>query len=187
MMRAFLAIRPSEEVLRHLEEAQKELADCGADARWVSPEAMHLTVQFLGDVREAEIPELERELRERLRGIEPFEVECRGLGVFPNQKRPRVVWVGLHGAGLSEVAETVETVLSPLGFPPEEREFSPHITLGRLRSARGIEGLVRIVKASGERTFGKSRIDHVTLYRSVLYPDGAVYTPVLELPLGGAS
>jgi RNA 2',3'-cyclic 3'-phosphodiesterase len=187
MIRAFLAIRPSAEVLRNLAEAQKELAASGADARWVPPEAMHLTVQFLGDVREAEIPELERGLGERLREIEPFDLECLGFGVFPNQKRPRVVWVGLFGAGLSEVAEVVETVLSPLGFPPQEQEFSPHITLGRLRSVRGVEGLVRIVKASGGRTFGTSRIDHVTLYRSVLHPDGAVYTPVLELPLGGAS
>jgi RNA 2',3'-cyclic 3'-phosphodiesterase len=187
MIRAFLAIRPSEEVLRNLEDVQKELASGGADARWIGADAMHLTVQFLGDVRESELPAIEQGLGERLREIKPFDTEFRGLGVFPNQKRPRVIWVGLVGAGLSAVADAVETVLSPLGFPPQEREFSPHVTLGRVRSVHGVEGMVRTVKASGERTFGVSRVDRITLYRSVLRPDGAVYTPLREFPLGGDS
>ncbi len=182
MIRAFLAIQPADDVLRALKDLQRELGDVGADVRWVSPDAMHLTVQFLGDVREQEIPEIERGLREQFASVEPFDLECRGLGVFPNWKRPRVVWIGLHGDGLNAVAESAETVLSPLGFPPEEREFSPHITIGRIRSARGWESLGRALKEHGERSIGTSRIDHATLYRSQLRPDGAVYTPLLTLP-----
>ncbi|MBI2962759.1 MAG: RNA 2',3'-cyclic phosphodiesterase [Deltaproteobacteria bacterium] len=187
MIRAFLAIRPADDVLRNLKAAQEDLGQAGIDARWVSANALHLTVQFLGDVREAEMPEIERGLREGLAALPPFDLECRGLGVFPNQKRPRVLWVGLHGAGLSSLAEATETVLSPLGFPPEERDFTPHITLGRMRSTRGAESLVRIVKASGQRSFGTSRIDHATLYRSHLRPEGAVYTPLVAFPFAPAA
>ena len=185
MIRAFLAIRPSDDVIQKLVELESELEEAGADVRWVSAGSMHLTLQFLGNVREAEMPEIERGLGEALAGIAPFDIECRGVGVFPSQKRPRVVWVALRGEGLSRVAEGAETVLSPLGFPPEERGFTPHITIGRARSARGAENLVRLLKANAERSFGTSRIGHATLYRSQLRPDGAVYTPLVEFPLTG--
>ena len=145
---------------------------------------MHLTIQFLGEVQESEVPEVERGLRQGLGTLSPFDIECRGLGVFPNQKRPRVVWVGLHGAGIATLAERTEIVLAPLGFPPQERELTPHITLGRVRSARGWETLARLLKASGDRSFGLSRIDQITLCRSQLRPDGAVYTPLVTFPLG---
>jgi len=184
MIRAFLAIRPSDAVVESLLEVQSALGETGADVRWVSRDTLHLTLHFLGDVREAEMPEIERGLRESLVDVPPFEVECRGLGVFPNQKRPRVVWVGLDGAGLTRLAETIETVLSPLGFPPEEHEFAPHITLGRVRSARGTENLLRFLKTGGDRSFGSSSIGEVTLYRSQLRPEGSVYTPLVSFPLG---
>jgi 2'-5' RNA ligase len=185
MIRAFLAIRPTDDVIGRLIEIESEFADASADVRWVSAETMHLTIQFLGEVRESEIPEIERGLRQALGALSPFEIEYRGLGVFPNQKRPRVVWVGLHGAGIATLAESAEIVLSPLGFPPEERELTPHITLGRVRSARGWEGFARLLKANADRSFGVSLIDHVTLYRSQLRPDGAVYTPLVKFPLAG--
>jgi RNA 2',3'-cyclic 3'-phosphodiesterase len=185
MIRAFLAIQPDRAVIDSLIGLQSELGDSGADIRWVSAEAIHLTVQFLGDVREEELPEIERGLSQRLSALEPFDIACRGLGVFPSQRRPRVLWVGLQGDGLARLADSVETVLSPLGFPPEEREFRPHITLGRLRSARGFEGLARILKTSGERSFGSTTIDHATLYKSQLRPDGAVHTPLATFAFAG--
>jgi RNA 2',3'-cyclic 3'-phosphodiesterase len=183
MIRAFLAIRPTDDVIGRLTEVQSELAEGGGDVRWVSPQTMHLTIQFLGEVQESEVPEIERGLRQGLGALSPFEVECRGLGVFPNQKRPRLVWVGFHGPGIATLADRTEIVLSPLGFPPQERELTPHITLGRVRSARGWEALARVLKANGDRSFGLSRIDQITLYRSQLRPDGAVYTPLVTFPL----
>jgi RNA 2',3'-cyclic 3'-phosphodiesterase len=185
MIRAFLAIRPTDDVIGRLTEMQSELAESGADVRWVSAETMHLTIQFLGEVQESEVPEIERGLRQGLGALSPFDIECRGLGVFPSQKRPRVVWVGLHGAGIGTLAERTEIVLSPLGFPPQERELNPHVTLGRVRSARGWDALGRLLKASGDRSFGTSRIDHITLYRSQLRPDGAIYTPLVRFLLAG--
>jgi 2'-5' RNA ligase len=186
MIRAFLAIRPTQEVIQSLLSAQAELDGAGADVRWVSADAVHLTIQFLGDVRESEVPQIESGLGEQLGALPPFEIECRGLGMFPNQKRPRVVWVGLRGDGIHRVADAAETVLSPLGFPPEERDLTPHITIGRVRSARGAEGLVRALKESADRSFGSCRIEEVILYRSQLRSDGAVYTPIVAIPLRGA-
>jgi RNA 2',3'-cyclic 3'-phosphodiesterase len=186
MIRAFLAIRPTEPVITSLLAAQTELDEAGADVRWVSAEAVHLTIQFLGDVRESEVPQIQSGLVEQLGALPPFEIECRGLGTFPNQKRPRVVWVGLRGDGIQRVADAAETVLSPLGFPPEERDLTPHITIGRVRSARGAEALVRALKENGDRVFGSCRIEEVILYRSQLRSDGAVYTPLVAIPLRGA-
>ena len=185
MIRTFLAIRPDDTVLERVAEMQTKLGDAGADVRWVSRDSMHLTIHFLGDVRESELPEIERGLSEGLANLAPFDLECRGLGVFPNQKRPRVVWVGLAGEGLDRLAGSVETVLSPLGFPPEERDFTPHITIGRLRSARGTENLVRALKANAESSFGTSRIDSMTLFKSQLRADGSVYTPLHTFTLTG--
>jgi 2'-5' RNA ligase len=186
MIRAFLAIRPTQEVIQSLLSAQAELDGAGADVRWVSADAVHLTIQFLGNVRETEVPQIESGLGEQLGALPPFEIECRGLGMFPNQKRPRVVWVGLRGDGIDRVAEAAETVLSPLGFPPEERDLTPHITIGRVRSGRGAEGLVRALKENADRSFGRCRIEEVILYRSQLRSDGAVYTPLVAIPLRGA-
>lgn len=186
MIRTFLAINPSEEVLENLKGLQNELRQTGADVRWIAAAAMHLTIQFLGEVREAEIAGIERALVESFRTQRPFDMESRGLGVFPNQRKPRVLWAGLHGAGLREIAERAETALSPLGFPPEERESDPHITLGRIRSMRGWEHVAAAIRDGGERSFGASRVDRATLYRSDLRPDRAVYSPIVVVPFGGA-
>lgn len=185
MIRAFLAIQPAADVILSLQALQHELTDAGADVRPVGPEALHLTIQFLGDVREGEMPEIERGLAESLRKVAPFDVECAGISLLPNQKRPRVVVAGLRGEGLAAAAESVETVLSPLGFPPEERAFKPHISVARVRSARAVEALVRFIKVSGERSFGTSTIDRLTLFRSQLRQDGAVYTPLATFPFEG--
>ncbi|MGH7822984.1 MAG: RNA 2',3'-cyclic phosphodiesterase [Candidatus Binatia bacterium] len=182
MIRTFLAIHPSTEVLERIAAFQTELRDPGGSLRWLPPGSLHLTVHFLGDVRESELAGIERALAESLREQRPIDVECRGLGVFPNLRKPRVVWVGLRGEGLAEVAERAEIALSPLGFPPADREFRPHITVGRLRSAKAIDDLTAMLRSFGERSFGTSRIEHAILYKSDLRPTGSLYTPLATLP-----
>src|SRR5688500_15085954 len=99
MIRTFLAIQPSPEVLETLETFAGELRKTGGDVRWVKGDSMHLTIKFLGDVPEREIGGLSRALEERFVEQAPIDVEFRGIGVFPNMKKPRVLWVGLHGGG----------------------------------------------------------------------------------------
>ncbi len=185
MIRAFLAIRPAPQVLDRLAAFQTELAKTGADVRWITGDSLHMTVQFLGDVRESELATIERGLVESFAEQPPIDVECRGFGVFPNQKKPRILWVGLEGDGLASVAERTEIALAPIGFPPEEREFHPHISVGRMRSTRGFDSLLRALKTYGTEGFGSSRIDHAILYKSDLRPDRSVYTPLVTIPFGG--
>ncbi len=186
MIRTFLAILPSAQTLEAVGSFQSELRETGGDVRWVEPASMHLTIQFLGDVRESEIAGIERSLAQSFREQPPIEIELRGSGAFPNLKKPRVLWIGLRSGGLASLAERTEIALAPLGFPAEERDFSPHITLGRLRSPRGIEQLIALLRESHDRAFGTSRIEHAILYKSELRSTGSIYTPMAELPFLGA-
>lgn len=178
VVRSFVAIQPDAAVLEALAAFSEELRESGADVRWIKPEAIHLTIKFLGEVPESELAGIQRALGESFGEQPPIELAAHGIGVFPNLKKPRVLWVGLESDGLFGLVERAEIALSPLGFPPEEREFTPHLTLGRFRSTRGWERLSQRVKDAREQSFGSCTIDHATLYRSQLRPDGAVYSPI---------
>lgn len=182
MIRSFVALPLGDRILGALGAFQEELRPATNDLRWVRPESMHLTLQFLGDVPGREVPDISRALEEVFARQAPIDVECRGVGVFPNFRRPRTLWVGLAGDGLETLAERCEVVLAPLGFPPAEREFRPHVTLARVRNPRGFGAIAPAVRAAGERSFGTTRIDGAILYRSELRPDGASYTPLARLP-----
>src|SRR5262249_50328419 len=108
-----------------------------------------------------------------------------GLGAFPSLRRPRVLWAGLNGPGLPELAGRVDAALTPLGFPAEQRAFAAHVTLGRVNSLRGWPSLEAIFKAHVDDDFGGSDIDAVTVYRSTLQRGGAIYTPLWTIPLSG--
>lgn len=186
-IRAFLAIRPSDDVLTEIAKVTTELSETGAEVRWVRPEGLHVTIKFLGEVPEGEIAGIDRALEERFAEVGPVEVDAKGLGVFPNWKRPRVVWVGLAGDGLATLADVTERALAPLGFPPEGREFEPHLTIGRLRGMRGWEALSRALQASRDRSFGIWHVTGATLYKSVLRPEGSIYTPLRDFSFGSAA
>jgi 2'-5' RNA ligase len=187
MVRAFVAIRPAAEVLDRIAAFLEELRDVGGDVRWVRPESLHATVQFLGEVPEREVPAIERALEATYRHQAPLDVECRGAGVFPGWRRPRVVWVGLRGEGLEALAERTEAALAPLGFPPAEREFRPHVTLGRVRSSRGFEPVAARLRAATDSSFGRSRIECAVLFRSELRPTGPVYSALATLRFGAVN
>src|SRR5262249_17474494 len=135
----------------------------------------HLTVKFLGDIARKQVESILETLHEALRTQPPLRVVAQGLGAFPNLRRPRVLWAGLSGEELKALSETIETALMPLHFPPEDHEFTPHLTLGRIRSLRGWEQVLAVVKEHEQVRFGESVIDHVVLYQSELRPEGAVY------------
>jgi 2'-5' RNA ligase len=107
----------------------------------------------------------------------------RGLGGFPSLRQPRVLWVGLESDGLAELAACVEEAMSRLGFEPERRAFAPHITLGRVNGTRGWSRTEELFKGHLSDDFGECTVDAVTIYRSTLRPDGAVYTPLWTIPL----
>ena len=183
MLRIFVAIVPPPDLIEAFSVLEEELSDSALEVRWTLPDALHLTVQFLGDVAEGEIPTVKRALRDAVADQAPFDGEFRGMGVFPNQKKPRVLWVGLESPELIELAGRIEVSLSPVGFPPAEREFRPHLTLGRIRSAKGGEGVTRVVREISDRNFGTARFDRLILFKSDLRQAGSIYTPLTTFEL----
>ena len=155
---------------------------------WVARDNVHLTLKFLGSVETARLDVVSRALLAAAAAVEPFEIGLRGLGGFPSPARPRVIWAGLDdgAAATAALAREVDGALAALGFPPEARAFSAHVTLGRVRAPRANRGLTEMLARGGD--LGRQRVDRLVLMRSQLSSRGARYTELVEAPLGpGAS
>lgn len=151
-------------------------------------ENVHLTLQFLGAVPEERLVPLRSALTSAAGEGRPLALEVKGAGGFPSARRPRVVWVGVGGEveALAGLAAAVGRRLAPLGFPPEDRPFSPHLTLGRAREGRGAPGLGGALAQVAGMEGAPWRATELVLYRSHLSPAGARYEPLDRFPLGGA-
>ncbi len=187
--RLFVALEPPEPVRRRLAaiavELRRDAGRAGDEIRWVAPENVHLTLQFLGAVPEERVPDVEAVLRDAAAGARPLALEVRGAGGFPNARRPRVLWAGLTGdiAPLAALAAEVGRRLAPLGFPPEERPFSPHLTLGRARDRRGAPGLAGALAGAAQADGTPWRASELTLFESHLSPKGPRYEVVARFAL----
>lgn len=159
------------------------------DVVWVAPDNFHLTVKFLGAVGAQRLPDLERALGEAVAGVSPFDLTLRGLGAFPSAARPRVIWAGTAegAAELADLAARVERTLSPLGFPAEERPFSAHVTLGRVRTPRRNPRLAQALAASASVELLCVPVARVSLMRSDLSPRGARYSELAGHPLAAGT
>lgn len=188
-VRAFVAIELPSSVKSALSQLQDNLKRSEhASVKWVNTGSIHLTLKFLGNIATETIPELTRVISEAARGITPFHLELGEMGVFPNLRAPRVVWVGLRGetATLSVLQENIESALIPLGFPPESRAFSPHLTLGRVRekaSPGERRSLGQAVASSKVASMEPFPVDSVSLMRSTLTREGAVYSRLYSVAL----
>lgn len=182
-IRSFIAVDLSAPVRAALQRLRDELAQIECDIRWVRVEGVHLTLKFLGWVEPAGLEQIHMTLAAAVADHPALRVRARGLGAFPSLHRPRVLWVGLEGEGLAELAACVEEAMRRLDFEPEKRGFTPHITLGRVNGMRGWSRVEELFKAHLSDDFGECIVDAVTIYRSTLRPDGAVYTPLWTIPL----
>jgi 2'-5' RNA ligase len=189
-IRAFVALRMAPRVDDAIIAFVDRLKPLSSDVSWVDSANLHLTLKFLGaavplDALEPLVSSLER----LARSIVPFEVLTGGVGGFPNLRRPRVIWVGLESADLSALASRVEAVAIEAGFRAETRSYSPHLTIGRIRTLRNWNAtrqvLETVLEADTNLVFGKSRIEKLNLYRSILSPKGATYDLLKTFPLGG--
>lgn len=164
---------------------QGRLRASGADVSWTRPEGMHLTLKFLGEIEEKRVPKIEASLEMATNGIGSFSLRVSSMGTFPDIRRPRVVWIGLEedGGSLSKLQENVERELGAIGFPGEKRGFTPHLTLGRIRSNRNIEKLLNLINEEKAVEVGGFGVSSILLMRSELRPTGAVYTELYSAPL----
>ena len=181
-MRCFVAIDVSPDVRAALARAQTAVRAIarGTDVRWVDPAQLHLTVQFLGQVPDPQVPDIAARLETVAATTPPITLAAAGLGAFPTVRRARVVWAGVTtgAAELAALAQGVGAALAPLGFPPEDRPFRAHATLGRVRSPRALGALARALERHGGVDLGTWTAREIVLYQSRLRPTGAVYEAV---------
>jgi 2'-5' RNA ligase len=186
-IRAFIAVDPSEEVLRRLGLTIKTLERQTKGVRWVRPEGIHLTLRFLGEIEEETVTIVDERLAKLAPSIEPIPLEVSGLGFFPGPERPHIVWAGLKGgvSHLIDLQGRIGEAVSDLPVHEErERGFNPHLTLARIPNFRGASGVSAILQAAPEARFGEFVVDRLFLYKSRLTPEGASYTKLKEYPLG---
>lgn len=180
-MRLFIAVPLPEEARDLLCSMQERLRGDVKRAAWVSRDAMHITVRFLGDTQEDLVPEIHEVLGDALAEHPPFEAVLKRGGAFPNARRPKVFWVGLEdGARFAELAHTANLALSALGFPAPHKPFRPHATLCRLRGP-WLGGLPKELEELGE--LGRFTVDRLMLYESTLHPAGATHTALHSFAL----
>ena len=184
MIRAFVAVELEPQTVQKIAAVIVQLRPRMPGIRWLPPANFHLTLKFLGDVDEAKVAPIAAALERELYPFSCFTINAKGLGVFPDLKRPRILWVGLVGGELNALASTVEKALVPFGFAAERRTFAPHLTVGRCRQFDGSPKELgdEIEKWQGH-DFGRSNVDEVILFQSVLKPEGAVYRPLKVVAL----
>jgi len=189
-LRLFVALEPPGPLRRQLAalaaELRRQAGRAAAGLRWVEPGNVHLTLHFLGNTPEERLPAVQEVVSAAAAAARPLLLAVRGAGGFPNARRARVVWAGLHGEvePLGALVRDLAARLAPLGFPPEERPFSPHLTLARSRD--GAPGLAGALAALRDTEVGSWRAAELVLFRSHLSPAGPRYEPLLRAPLGEA-
>ena len=181
-IRSFIAVDLDDPTIRErIISAQKGLEQTRAQLKIVGPEIMHLTLRFLGEIPKTIVDKV-KEAMDAVR-FPPFDVEFAGLGVFPNPRRINVVWVGIqHGQEqLSEIFRALEPKLRQIGLPPDDKGFSPHMTIARVKSNLNTAALADYVESMRAQEFGKMPVKAVRLKKSTLTPRGPVYTTIHEV------
>ena len=189
MLRAFIALEiPAgiQSAIAHSTAALKKALPKTL-VRWVAPQNVHLTLKFLGDVSPATLEQLAETLMGETASHGMFSMSVGGLGAFPDAHRARVIWIGLEAPPAMETLRRgVEAAAAQLGYRPEERVFSPHLTIGRVgqnASAPDLQHIRNVLEASKVGKLGTLRVEAVHIFKSDLQPGGAVYTHLYTLPL----
>jgi len=181
-MRAFIAVDLPDPIRATLAEAQQSFRSATQDARWTRPEGIHLTLKFLGEISDAQTKQVVEALAQ-IGPSEPFPVEVKGFGFFPQAQRPRVFWADVVApSALLELAAQVENRLEKIGFAREDRPFSPHLTLARFQVPRPQQALEAAVAARATTSLGKFEASRFFLFESKLSPRGAEYRKVIGFP-----
>jgi 2'-5' RNA ligase len=187
-MRSFIAIELPKEIRDSLSSIQEKLKTCGADVKWVQPQNIHLTLKFLGEINEEQLSKINLILDALVKDKKSFSIRLASLGAFPKINYPRVIWVGIDRGDkeTQELAKALEEKIQKIGIPKEDRPFSSHITIGRIRSNLRKDKLVTSLK-NLENYFKETpqefTVNKTTLFKSTLTPKGPIYEVVKEVNL----
>lgn len=181
-MRTFVAIELDQTIKDNLSSLVQKLDTGDRNIKWVKSQGMHLTLKFLGEVSENQIPEIQTVLDRLAKDYSRFQLSLKGTGTFPPAARiPRVVWVGIEkNDALQNIQARVENELHKIRFPKEKRKYHPHLTLGRVKGSQNLQTVMETLNQHKEEEFGKMTVNKLTLFKSTLKPTGAEYTILAE-------
>ncbi len=186
-IRSFLAVKLPDPLKEELERVQNRLRSKLPHLAWVKPSAMHLTVKFFGDIEMEQVEEIQGCAQRVMQHSSRFSLAAQGLGVFPNIRMPRILWVGISGETkiLSRLVDDLDEALATLEFPKEGKPFNPHLTLARIKSQGREVGEVLVKKKLLEPSvpIGSIDVTHVSLFKSELRASGSVYTCLWDVSL----
>jgi 2'-5' RNA ligase len=189
LLRAFIAIEIPVQLQNSIERHTSRLRQTLGDqiVRWVPAQNMHLTLKFLGDIATSHVEFIRQLIAQEAASHQEFELQISGLGSFPSSRRPSILWAGLHSPPeLASLQKSIEAGALRLGYEKEERPFSPHLTLGRVRQNISPAEMQQVRNALGTIQLGNigiSRVDSIHLIKSDLFPSGSVYTKLFSAPL----
>lgn len=183
-VRSFIAINLDDTLKKEIEKSTAELRTVKCDVKWVTTQNLHVTLKFLGDTLEDLLPEIEEKLFRISLSHVSFRVKLYGAGIFPNKRNPRVIWLDmLDSDRLNKLQVDIEDSMLSIGFTKDNRPFSPHLTIGRIRSLRGTDQLTKMVETLKDKDFGNIEVYKFSLMKSDLKPTGAQYTIIAEFDL----
>ena len=176
-IRTFLGIGLSASIKEAYTEMIKPFLDLDVRVSWVKPENLHITLSFLGPTPSGQLPLIGSAMDEVTAGFQPFELLLEGIGTFGPAANPRVLWLGVGGETreLTHIQSQLAGQLEALGFPPEKRTFSPHVTIGRVKGNKGLDALTSAILSAKNIVLGRARVQSVQLYESILTPKGSIY------------
>jgi len=182
-MRTFIGIDLPDDIKENLKEVVDRLKKI-REAKPVKIENLHITLKFLGEVEEKDIENIKEKLKNCAENFEIFDVEIKGIGVFPSEKRVRVLWIGAEDEGyLKKLNNKIEEALTKFGFE-KEKDFVGHITVARFKSVPNLNFIKEISEKYKEFLFGKFKVDRFNLYESKLTPEGPIYKVIAKFQFG---
>jgi len=187
-IRAFLAIDPAAEVLAAVARLQEKLKrEISGKISWTRPQGNHLTLKFFGGIDRHAVEDICAAVKKQAAAAAPLVLKVEKMGVFPDLRRPRVLWIGTAGDSekLILLQNQLEADFEVLGFPRENRPFRPHLTLGRIKDSRTATGIDAAMKKHCDFAAGEFRACELILFQSKLSPQGAIYTKLETFLLGG--
>lgn len=179
-IRVFIAIdiSPTPQIIQF----SQSIVKTGADVKLVELENIHITMKFLGDTDEKYIDDIEHIIKKSVASTKPFTVTLKGTGVFPNQNYLKVIWIGIiNGRELETIAEHIDVGCHSLGFKKENRGFSSHLTIGRVKTARQKQQLLEVIKNYADVTFSTTTVNSIKIKKSELTSKGPIYTTLREI------
>lgn len=166
-------------------ELENMIKNSQADVKLVEPHNIHITLKFLGDTQEHLIDDIAKCMHDVAKKNSPFPISLKGTGVFPNQNYMKVIWIGIQDMtnSITTIAKQLDYLLEPLGFMKEKRGFSPHLTIGRVKTAKNKNNLIAILNNTSNTDFASQQVTTIQLKKSDLTPSGPIYTTLRKLEL----